>query len=136
MTEAIKTTAPIRDGWTRWRWVVLLTVAVLGFVLCAILANDHLRGGLSFLAGFALSVVVFAVGIAQVRWVSSYSPTASLLAAMMTYLATVVLFALILAAADPKVLHAGSFALGLVLAVFIWIIEQWRAARPTCEPAP
>lgn len=114
----------------RVQWAGLAVLGVLGALTYGLLAARAGRAGLSFLSGVLAAGAAFTLGIAAIRWAGRVSPALMMLVGMLTYLTIVVAFAAVLANADPHVVDRPAFALGLVGAAAVWIVEQWRASRP------
>lgn len=114
----------------RVQWAALAVVGVLGALMYGVLSARAGRAGLSFLGGVLVAGAAFTAGIAAIRWAGRVSPVLMMLVGMLTYLTIVVALAAVLASADPDVVDAPAFALGLVSAVAVWIVEQSRASWP------
>src|SRR5436190_17353150 len=96
----------------------------------AYLVLSGLRAGLSYTSGVVIAGLAFTAGIAAVRWADRITPALSMVAALLSYATIAIAFAAILARSDPKVVDGPAFAIGLVVAVILWMIEQFRMARP------
>ena len=78
-----------------------------------------LLGSLSFVVGLVLAGGWLTLSTAVVRRVATNSPTSSMMLALMSYAALVILFAVLLGTLTSGSVHTGAFACGLVCAVVL-----------------
>ncbi|SDJ30293.1 hypothetical protein SAMN05444157_2729 [Frankineae bacterium MT45] len=102
-----------------WVFVAIIGAAAFG-------GTGGLSGSVSFLAGLAIAGLWLKVSTVAVRRAGKYSPTTSLLAALMSYSGLIVLFAILLGSSDSSGIHGGAFAAGLVSAVILSCVDQLR----------
>ncbi|SOD73307.1 hypothetical protein SAMN05892883_2599 [Jatrophihabitans sp. GAS493] len=102
-----------------WIFVAIVGAAAFG-------GSGGLGGSISFLAGLAIAGLWLKVSTIAVRRAGKYSPTTSLLAALMSYSGLIVLFAILLGSSESSGIHSGAFAAGLVSAVIISCVDQLR----------
>lgn len=101
--------------------LVLIAAAVVGTAGFTLLSGTGLRSGLSFLGGLGLAGGVFAVGQFNLRLANQISPGLTLAVAMFSYLSTVIVLGLVLAASRPTAVDPVAIAVGLVVGVIGWI---------------
>ena len=120
------------------RVAAVLTVAavVAGGVAVTVGVGTPLRSALSYAVGLAGALVVVAVSTSLVALAAARSPVLSLAVAIGCYAATVLGFAVVLAATDPTVVETRALAAGLGSAVLVATVAALlRATRPPQDDA-
>jgi len=105
----------------RLRWLVLAVVAMLGLAAFALLSAAGLRAGWSFVGGLALVAASFEFGAFNIRLVGRHIPSLALPVALLSYLTTVVVLALVLVASSPAVVDGLAVGVGLFTGLAIWL---------------
>ena len=108
------------------------TVAVLVLIVVAGLVDGR-PAVVGVAAGGALTLAVFALGLAIVGFVARLLPSASLLVALMTYALQLLVLALVVAAIDgsgagASTLSRGWFAAAVIAVTLTWVVGQLVAA--------
>jgi hypothetical protein len=122
-----------RPGSGAVRWLLIALAAVLGGVGFSIGSPAGLRAGLSFLGGLALVIASFEFGAFNIRFAGRHVPGMTLLVAMLSYVTTAVVLALVLAASSPRVVDGPAIAAGLFAGLVIWLGGELAAARVVRE---
>lgn len=115
------------------RWIVVLGVAALGFVVLALGSAQGLRAGASYLAGLSVAIAAFEFGAFNIKTVDRVAPQFTLAAAMFSFLLTALVFALILAASSPRVVDGTGIAIGLGVGLTVWLGALVLASRVRLE---
>lgn len=116
-------------------WLVVAVAAVFGAAIYAAVSADPSRAVMSYLGALVLVVVILEVGSANVRVANRIAPQLSLIAAVASYVMTVVALGLVLAVSSPGVVDGAGAAVGLVTGLVIWttglVARSWvRTERP------
>lgn len=118
-------------------WLVLALAAVVGVAVLLVVSDHPQRASLSYLGGLALAVGSLEFGALNIRLADLVAPGLTLAAAVFSYLSTVVLLGLVLAASSPRVVDPKAIGIGLLTALAIWlgglIAASWV---PTERPDP
>ncbi|MCW2541064.1 MAG: hypothetical protein JWN95_2789 [Frankiales bacterium] len=111
------------------RWAVLLAAIVIGSVCYALFADEGARAGLSYAGGLLLVAGAFEFGAFNIRLAGRVAPQLTLSAAVFSYLVTVVGLALVLIASSPRVVVGWAVAVGIFVAMTIWLGGELWASR-------
>jgi hypothetical protein len=117
-----------RPPWTRVRWLLLAAAALLGLLAFGIASAAGSRAGLSFVGGLALVAASFEFGAFNIRFAGRHAPGLTLQVAMLSYLTTAIVLALVLAASSPRVVHGPAVAVGLFAGLAIWLGTELAAS--------
>lgn len=116
--------AAARRAPVRVRWSLLLVAAVAGLLLYSLLSAAGLRSGLSYAGGALLVGGLFEFGSFNIRLAGRHLPELSLAIAMISYLTTALVLALVLIASSPRVVDGVAVAVGLFTGVSIWLAAE------------
>ncbi|MDQ2838284.1 MAG: hypothetical protein M3Y42_06740 [Actinomycetota bacterium] len=113
--------AGVRRRPVRARWLLLAVAVLLGLLLFSVTSTDGLRSGLSYAGGLVLVGALFEFGSFNIRLAGRILPELSLAIAMISYLTTALVLALVLIASSPRVVDGLAVAIGLFVGVTIWL---------------
>jgi hypothetical protein len=116
------------------RWIPLIGAAVIGGLICTLLAAAGYRSGLSYLGGLSLVVGAFEFGAFNIRMAGRYLPSMTMVVALFSYATTTIAFGLVLVASSPRVVDGRAVATGLFVGIAIWIGAELAGSRPWQEP--
>jgi hypothetical protein len=108
--------------------VALTVAAVVGALIFGFGSSAGLRAGLSFTGGVALVAAAFEFGAFNIRLAGRYLPSMTLVIAMLSYLTTALVLALVLIASSPRVVDGLAVAIGLFVGLAIWLGGELAAS--------
>lgn len=117
-----------RRGLGRWRWLAMALAMLAGAIGFGLAAEHPLRSVLSFAGGLLLVSALFEFGAFNIRLAGRYLPELSLAIAMISYLTTAVVLALVLIATNPHKVDGVAVAIGLFAGVAIWLGGELAAS--------
>jgi hypothetical protein len=117
------------------RWSLVPAAAVVGTVAFSLLSSVGSREGWSYLGGLLLVVGVFEFGAYNVRFATRYLPNLTLVVALLSYAMTVTALGLALAVSSPRVVDLVAAAIGIFVAVGVWVGTEILHSRVRSEHA-
>lgn len=120
--------AIVRRAPVRVRWSTIIIFASVGLLLYATLSNAGLQSGLSYVGGLVLVGALFEFGSFNIRLAGRHLPELSLAIAMISYLTTALVLALVLIASSPRVVDGVAVAVGLFAGVTVWLAGELAGA--------
>ena len=114
----------------RVRAAAFAVALVIGTLAYDLLSAKAQRAALSYAGGVALTAALLIGGILAVRAGAALSPMLATVMALSSYTTAAFVLAAVFAVADPHVLDAPAFALGLVVGVVVGVALQIRDAQP------
>jgi hypothetical protein len=120
--------ASSRRGLGRLRWLAMAVAMLTGAIGFGLAAEHPLRSVLSFGGGLLLVSALFEFGAFNIRLAGRYLPELSLAIAMISYLTTAVVLALVLIATNPHKVDGLAIAIGLFAGVAIWLGGELAAS--------
>jgi hypothetical protein len=120
--------ASSRRGLGRLRWLAMAVAMVAGAIGFGLAAEHPLRSVLSFGGGLLLVSALFEFGAFNIRLAGRHLPELSLAIAMISYLTTAVVLALVLIATNPHKVDGVAIAIGLFAGVAIWLGGELAAS--------
>ena len=119
----------------RLRWSLVATAAIGGTIAFSVLSSAGPRAGWSYLGGLLLVVGVFEFGSYNVRFAARYLPGLTLVVALLSYAMTVVALGLVLAVSSPRVVDLVAVAIGIFVAVGVWVGTEILHSRVRSDHA-